>query len=206
MWGLVPPQVRVGAVLVCALALAAIQWVIAGMPNRDVVEWAWHLLSSVGVITVLGSLLGRYRSAWLLLASKGLGRWFYPDLNGTWRGTVKSSFTERTGQPDTEIQFIIDQRWGGISMDGRSLSGYHKSASLHVTPALEDRDPVLWVHFKGIQDAPKRTDEGHFFGSARLVYDRDTERLQGPYWTNRAHQITGSGGTAGTMMLERISG
>jgi hypothetical protein len=200
MWSLVPLKARITAVVIAAGFVVAFRMVLLGLPIASAIDLLKSLLSAAGAVALAGLLLGRWGLAWSLPCALGLGRWF-PDLNGTWVGKVKSSYTEAAGLPDTAIELRIVQRWSGLCADAKSASGYSESTSVHVLAALEERKPVLWVNFVSRQDAPKPTDESRYFGSARLVFDSESGCLKGPYWTNRASHITGSGGTAGTICL-----
>lgn len=137
---------------------------------------------------------------WRLPAFKG---WLipFPDLEGTWKGTIKSTWVDpSTGRPPEPIPMIlvIRQTFSTLSctMHTKESSSFSTAASLHIDDD-SDAKSISYVYtntpFVSVRDRSVVHD-----GAAILrVITKPELRLQGEYWTNRK--------STGEMLLTRSS-
>lgn len=204
MWGLVPPKIKVAAILVLVVIVVIARYaIIQKMPAFDS-ELLRSILATIGSVSLLGAFLGTRRWAWTVPCRLGLAHWF-PNINGTWEEYTQSSFKDASGTTRYPIVVNIDQKWSHIRVEVRNPEGKRLSISKIAIPVKTDEVPEIWMHFEGegYADADHPTDEQRYLGSARYRFDMGPDKLSGAYWTNRAAHILGCGGTAGTVELER---
>jgi hypothetical protein len=202
MWGLLPAKTRTVAAVIGALIVMALRLGFS-VPPSSAFGWLELLLSSAGITAAVGLAVGRFRPAWRVPCFLGL-KWWYPDLNGVWQGTAKTVAPGEKDYREFRIEVTIDQRWVGVSVSTHSLESPLRSGSVFVAPVKEEGKAVLWTNFIAEQEAPAESDERSWHGSSRLIYDRKARRLSGIYWTDRAAHILKTGGTAGTLALQRM--
>ncbi len=115
--------------------------------------------------------------------------WFVdrPDLQGTWRGTLRSNWVhpdtgERVGE--RPIYLVVRQTFSSLSV--RLMTGESSSDSLAASLVkLPSGVDVLYCIYESIPDLWVRDRSPIHFGGMRLqVHDGDT-RLDGHYWTDR---------------------
>lgn len=200
MWSIIPIRIRISVVVVSAFVIFLIRFAIANQPDLDVPKFVELILSSATVVAVIGFALGETKWAWRLSCILGFKYW-YPDLNGKWTGTVTSSFgTEESNTYSVEM--TIDQRWSRIRLETKGTTGSKGIATI-VVPRKDGDNIELWTHFIGMQVAPSSTDERQWNGSSHLSFDRADKHIRGAYWTDRASHILRGGGTSGTIDVVR---
>lgn len=207
MWPLLSIRVRTYLIV----GLAAVVGVLYSLGNSLVkngtinpgwVEVGQSTFASVPFVLLAGLLVGRMRWTWSSLCRLGLSNW-YPDLNGVWRGPLKSPRLNAEGTQDAVILMRIDQRWSGIKVKTESIEGYSQSVTINTVPRVEDGEAVLWMNFLAHVPEAKETDEKVFYGTSRISFDTVKGTIQGTYWTNRASQQGRN--TAGSFKLTRLS-
>lgn len=188
---------RVRAIVV----VAALAWLVATLfsdfpsSRTDVVSLIQALLRFGGALTAAVFLCNVYEKwLWHLPIFHG---WISmtPDLRGTWRVALNSTFVDEKGKPAGPISAYmrVEQTESTLSMHLFS----RESTSHLVAHALSRKgvDFEVAAVFRntpdiGLQDNGSRPHDGAF--ALRGVGFEPT-RLQGPYWTDRK--------TAGTMVL-----
>ncbi|MEM9625342.1 MAG: hypothetical protein AAGA21_03855 [Pseudomonadota bacterium] len=168
-------------------------------------------------------------------ANWGLWRWLwrfdwanrviYPDLTGTWRGTIKSNWpsieamkdaADRRRDPfdiekttvDLEEKGItvrIRASWFDIHMKLETDDGYSKSESIMTRPERRaSGDHRLFYVFANKTEHAKRSDSGGHRGAAIVNVEWGAEpSLSGQYWTDRNWEKGFN--TAGLISIKRIS-
>lgn len=153
-----------------------------------------------------------------------LGKWIYPDLNGTWEAHLETNWPvidalRRAANGETErldvsavdkpsldrpiFNVKIYQSWTkvGISLEGRE----GESVEIAVMPKRggENEKHSLAYVFRQINPTPISTDASSFIGAAWIQISEDSSSMQGYYWTNREwHRGLN---TAGRITLKRTS-
>jgi hypothetical protein len=154
--------------------------------------------------------------------------WGFPLLDGEWTTTASSNWPRiaalqaaaRHDSPpfDTlsdavpiggqtgEIKFktTITSSLFDIRLVSR-MSPTRTSRSVFVRPEkLGNRDPELYYIYEQTEAGPVEvSDSKRHFGAAHLRYDRETQTLQGDYWTERRSEAGLN--TSGTIIMTRTS-
>lgn len=202
MWQLVPFKRQV--LIVAALAIGLTWGIEVGIEKlhgerAPIIKYvsviAW-------MIAVVGG--GAFSLFWRPLWRKfpWLARKTFPDLNGTWEGTLVSTWRNpTTGEPIPPIPTTIWIRQTPLSMSVRLRTGESTSHSMH---CILEADPEagrfrVWYSYDNRPRAELATRSGQHQGFAWLENDVDTapNQLTGQYYTSR--------GTTGDMTLRRVS-
>jgi hypothetical protein len=123
-----------------------------------------------------------------------------PDLIGTWKGTLKSSYTNpNTGEPipPREVFLIIHQTYESVHLRllTSESSSTTQAASLGEEP---DGRHTIWAVYRNEPKIEVRKRSPMHHGGMRLhVAGQACTRLEGDYWTDR--------GTYGSLDLRLIS-
>jgi hypothetical protein len=150
------------------------------------IPWWFDAPSSMGLFGIFHTIFDKalWRQPWL----HRIGLVKVPILEGNWRGHVRSSFNQHTGEH--EVSARIKQTWTQISLvlEGASSTSRTLVASLQVdTP----EGAVLSYQYR---NEPKPAAVGTMqihYGTARLVL-RDGTLLEGDYYSGRGRQNFGS--------------
>lgn len=142
-----------------------------------------------------------------------LSRWF-PDLNGVWEVEMRSNWSRHeqllnaaagAGEPldmrtcpedalaslrAIRLRAEISQTWWSIEMrmwNPARDTPIRESQTVHVEPfSRQGLKPAgISYFYKQQNETANVADDTEFFGAARLLYDADTDRLDGLAWTAR---------------------
>ena len=105
-----------------------------------------------------------------------------PDLNGTWKGYVTSSFNEHAAKHEANMK--ISQQWSEISIaldTGNSRSHSLSAAIITKGPS----SPVLTYEYLNEPKANAKATMHTHRGTARLTIDVSSNSLEGEYYTGR---------------------
>jgi hypothetical protein len=159
----------------------------------------------IGLVFVIG------KWGWMLLwKAPLLGKIMHtsvcPDLNGTWVGTIHSSFKNSDGNNVTkEVKLNIKADIFGFDINLRSSDGYQHSKVIQSELYKDPRTNTFYLSyiFEGAVPIPEETDDRTFEGAAKLEIDVNSENtvMKGTYWTNRAWQRGQN--TAGVLTIKR---
>ena len=182
---------------------------------------------TIGLLVVFGSNWGLWRRAWD--AFPRLNRWVYPDLNGTWRGSLSSNWpaiermakaakdeipafdpfssSEPSNRQSVPLTLRITAGWFRVHIRMETDNRYSKSRTLSVAPMRgSDGDPhVLSYVYENYTPDAVATDTAHHRGAAWLEVSLAGAEpiLEGVVWTDRNWQKGLN--TAGLLRVERIS-
>lgn len=180
------------AVIYLTLGLFALGLIFMGV---GVPEGFWR---PVGVVALVVSLLvaayDKWIWAWIPRSITSI-----PDLRGTWRGTLKSSWMNpETGEspPPIEAYFVISQTASKIRVSMMTK----ESGSSTITAILEADDgraEVVGVYRNEPRAAVRHRSEIHHGGLRLRVGGPPPTTMIGEYWTDRL--------TRGDIEIERCS-
>lgn len=157
----------------------------------------------IGIIFILG------KWGWLVLwkcpvIGRLLHKFVCPNLNGNWKGLVRSNFFD-DHHNGVEVNIDIKCDIFGYRVFVKSFDEYQQSK---VTQSQIHKDAqtgafYLSYIFQSTVPFPKETDDRLFEGAARLeiIIEKNRTTLRGTYWTNRAWQRRLN--TAGILTAER---
>lgn len=188
--GQFPPAVLVGLVATC--------WLAIGIGFYEA-NWDISFFKPMsGVVLVVSVALGGF--------DRWLWRWklveryhSVPNLNGTWRGELRSSWTDpQTGHPTPAIPIVlvIRQTYSAISVRAFTTESSSVTVAANVELEAEATHLVTYV-FRNeprllVQDRSRTA-----YGGARLQLAGAKDRLEGSYWTDR--------GPHGELRVVRVS-
>jgi len=170
-------------VLNAALILLGVFFIALG---RSSVSQALEWVSYVGAIVSFGGFVFEnflWRWSWLQRWS-----WFpVPDLNGTWKGTLISSFIHPDGTKVGPIEAYIVVRQSFLNVSVRQFTAESASSTLSgsVTsdPDGVKRLEVMYFNFPDLRYQPvSRAHHGSF---SYCIEGQPASALAGRYWTDR---------------------
>lgn len=136
-------------------------------------KWGWRLLWSCPIIGPL------------------LHTSVCPNLNGAWKGLVKSNFFD-DDHSGVEVDIDVKCDLFGFRVNVKSRSGYQESKVIQSDIYKDPQTDTFYLSyiFRSVVPFPMETDDRLFEGAARLevIIEKDKTTLRGTYWTNRAWQ------------------
>jgi hypothetical protein len=204
MWALINLRWRVALIVTLAAVYTALFGYL-GLRATDqsgVLVKIAALVSPISATLLTGWLIGICRSAWTLPCQFGLGKVFFPDLNGRWKGTVNSSYHIKNPDAPDELVLRVDQTWGKVEVFNDGEVGVSDSTPIVSLPARHNGRPCLYVVYEGRSKIRSDTDSERFLGSERITYNPETRELTGEYMTDRAW-MRGEN-TAGRFTLKKV--
>lgn len=173
------PVVRV------VVAIAAVAWAIGLTVQGVALEWSWvRWYSAAAGAAVLA----------LVLFDRWLWRWWpfrllarQPDLRGTWKGSLRSSWAGNSvdSATPTEAFLVIRQTYSTLSATLLTLESKSRSlvASLDLS---KDTDPTLSYTYMNVPKLRHQERSRIHHGSAFLeIHGSPPDCLEGCYWTDR---------------------
>lgn len=124
---------------------------------------------------------------WRLRIFKG---WLvpFPDLQGTWKGTIQSTWKDPSGQEIPPIQVILVVRQTFSTVSCTMFTAESESFSTAAQIGRDETDETVWLNYN-YTNRPKATIRGRSAiheGAARLrVVTSPLFKLEGEYWTGR---------------------
>jgi SMODS-associating 2TM, beta-strand rich effector domain len=202
MWGLLPRKVQLAIIVAASLVLAwgiqvPYEWVTGEASNP--LKWLSLIVFLIGTALVVA-----FNFAWRFVWRKfsALNRMVFPDLNGTWEGTLVSSWIDpATNQPKRPIpaKFWITQNL--FDMTVRMRTGESTSYSTRYFAEANHGLQVfrLWYSYDNQPKAQFAWRSARHEGVAWLELDlaTDASTLRGQYFTQRK--------TLGDIEIKRIS-
>lgn len=124
--------------------------------------WKWRWLRTVGIVST-------------------------PILEGTWAGTVQTSYAE--GAPMHSVEAVIGQDWTDILIRMRTQNSHSRSTSASMTVS-EDETILIYEYISEPNPGALGSLQIHF-GTARTII-ADENDMEGDYYTGRGRQNIGS--------------
>ena len=178
--------------LVSVSAAYSLDRVIAALSLA--VPWWLDTPSVLGFYGIFYLCFDKYVWRWSLLRRFGLVS--LPNLNGTWEGTLTSSYDEHDAQHPVTIKVSQTWRHMAVRLETTSSLSCSESAALRTQDAC--RHTLSYEYFNEPKALATSTMHAHR-GTARLTADQESSRsvLRGEYYTGRDRQMYG------TLRLER---
>lgn len=202
MWSLLPRSTQlliiVGTTVVLVLGLQGIDQLITGK-ETSLLKYVSAAASIIGLIGV-ATANWIWRPLWRWFPK--LGHWFFPDLNGTWQGALRSTWENPAiGESPGPIQTTITIRQTLFTTSVRQRTNESSSWSTRVISEC-DRDADryrLWYSYDNKPSATVSPRSGQHEGVAWLEVsmDENPNRLLGQYYTSRK--------TSGDIDVQRVS-
>lgn len=149
--------------------------------------WWIDAPSVVGFYGLFYTLFDKY--LWRVSTLRRIGLVRVPDLNGTWKGYIASSFDEHATKHDATIELC--QSWARISINLRTQKS--KSNSLTATILTENpRATVLSYEYLNEPSSNAKTTMHTHQGTARLTLLPGGRALEGEYYSGRDRQNFGT--------------
>jgi len=211
MWRVLPFEWIVTYFTVCSVVTFGIVWTVKGKPRITGAKLAtfWEMLATTSTVTVVITVLAGKLLWEPLMSIDVIRKHVFPNLNGTWRGTVTSNWI----MPGTQnaigaipVTVRLWQDFFQVKMKLQTASGYSRSRTVAVWPdADNDHEEFrLWYIYENETMIPDSGDEQRHEGAGFLTTDNALPtKLRGLYWTNRAWRDHKN--TAGSIELVRVS-
>jgi SMODS-associating 2TM, beta-strand rich effector domain len=190
MWSLVGHKTQVlilvATGIVIAWALDAAYTIINGH-SAGVLHWISFASFIVGVIFFL---IAEKSWRWIWRKCHLLNRLIFPDLNGTWTGTLVSTWIDpTTGQPKPAIPttIIIRQTLLKTTVSLSTTESTSHSTRAFLEPHRDIAHFKIWYSYNNDPMAQHRHRSSPHEGVAFLALDLDSDptRLTGRYYTAR---------------------
>jgi hypothetical protein len=202
MWQLIPWRKQVYIITALAIVLAwsldtALEWIQG--EHAPVVKFI-SFFTIVITVVVAGAASATWRYLWQRFPA--LARKTFPDLNGTWNGTLLSTWIDpATGKRVAPISANLLIRQGLFSMSIRLRTDESTSHSTrYVLEAYPDAGRFrVWYSYDNRPKAESAFRSARHEGVGWLEMDinSDPKRLDGQYYTDRR--------TTGDMSFSRVS-
>lgn len=180
---------------------------------------SWHnyfsLLKISSEVSVLFLCFLVFLSKWgwlILWKSPYLGKFLNesicPNLNGVWKGTIQSNFSNKEGEFLTkDVQMRIKADLLGVKIQLESSDDYQTSKVTHFDIHKDPKTEAFYLTYiyEGYIPVPKESDDRLYQGAAMLeiIDPSGNIKLKGTYWTNRAWQRKQN--TAGVITLSKVN-
>ncbi|WDA38953.1 hypothetical protein [Sphingobium sp. YC-XJ3] len=200
MWSLIDRKTQltiiVALTVVILLGLQALTELLTGAEASG-----FRLLSAI--VFLIGTVLvGLFNLAWRWVWRKApvMNKWFFPDLNGTWEGTLKSTWINpETGQSPGPIAAVITIKQSLFDICVRQKTGESNSYSNREIAEAEPKADRyrLWYSYSNRPKAELAYRSLSHDGVAWLEVNLsdDPNCLEGQYYTSRK--------TTGDMLFRR---
>ncbi len=190
MWGLLPRTVQVIIVVFLGVigtsTIAALAELFSG--EHPSVYRFISLVASIITLVCIPLVEAMWRWFWQKIPV--MNRWVFPDLNGTWRGELVSTWKNpETGQspPPIPVTFWIKQ--GIFSISVRMKTGESRSYSTRCLAEADRKARIfrLWYAYDNRPDAEVSHRSARHEGAAWLELDMGShpDQLVGQYFTQR---------------------
>jgi hypothetical protein len=148
--------------------------------------WWIDAPSVVGFYGVFYNIFDKY--LWRVPILQRIGLVKVPDLNGTWKGDIVSSFDAQATKHDVTVE--IRQSWARISINVGTQNS--KSHSLTAAILTENQNTIMisYEYLNEPRPNAKTTMHTHR-GTTRLTLASDSQTLEGDYYSGRDRQNFG---------------
>jgi SMODS-associating 2TM, beta-strand rich effector domain len=209
-----------------ACGIIIVAWALL-FPPAQALEW-WKIVSgSVTAVALLVWVLGE-TAIFPYLCRLPVVRSYFPDIDGEWRGEIKSNWAlvaqrsrpkaaaEIQAEPPRTAIVAIKSRLFFIRIDLDTMPRYSVSKTILVQATRDAQSGKVRLYYvyddevKTPQPADRSKhsgDSSQHFGAAHLDVEHDDGgelRLEVAYWTNRNRQNAEN--TAGRITLRRVAG
>lgn len=150
------------------------------------IPWWVDLPSVAGFYAIFYNIFNKY--TWRLPILKRIGLVRVPNLNGTWRGYITSSFNEHAKREDANIE--ICQSWSSISINMRTKNSKSRSLTAWVLTKNKNAITISYEYLNEPMPNAKVTMHAHR-GTVRLTIKPDNKTFEGEYYTGRDRQNFG---------------
>ena len=144
-------------------------------------EWTMYKVITISAIVsamLIGCLTSVSVSRWIWAFARLFNKALFPDLNGTWEGTIETATKQELQIRATIRQSLLSTQ---IDMHGETV----KSLTLSATPAVEQGQHRLYYVYLADPKSPER---GPYKGTTTFsvrVNDNGHLELTGTYYTDR---------------------
>jgi hypothetical protein len=145
------------------------------------------ILSSFGIYGMLHLVFDRY--AWRWRVVRLLGGSTVPDLEGRWKGTLKSSHSGLTREHEVELEIV--QTWSKINILLESQTSRSESQMAVIKTSAPTRHEVVWEYVARSKNAGQGDSFLHF-GVTRLAVHSPTAKAEGSYYTEQKRDTYGT--------------
>lgn len=152
------------------------------------------LYKSVSLVAfIVGTLftgLANFTWRWLWRRVPSLNRWLFPDLNGTWTGTLQSTWIDpATGKSPGPIPTIVTIRQTLFNISVKMKTGESSSYSTRVIAEAEPQADCyrLWYSYdnRPIASVQHRSNRHEGVAWLEVSLADDPDKLSGQYFTAR---------------------
>ena len=147
-------------------------------------QWAVNPSSTAGIFGLLYYLFDRFIWKWELLRRFDIVT--IPDLNGVWRGEIKSSYNQGK---TIQVSVIIKQRWSKILVELKANESHSKSVAASFLTDYSTSPELVYAYVNEPKPSAQESMEMHK-GTTRLTFTG--QALEGDYYTGRGRGTTGS--------------
>ncbi len=192
MYRIIPLKVSITVLVVLGAALLALTMNLWEWRTGEPIEW-WvvpRFVNMVAVLVVSVLAVGiqfLWRPVWRL--APVLNRWVFPDLHGTWRGELLSTWVDpETGEGPGPVAATLTVALGWFDVSVRMETDKMRSFSNRVFLEREKGTNVfrVWYGYRHDPTPASRPGNPPHDGMAYLEHDADNpDRLRGRYYTNR---------------------
>ena len=138
---------------------------------------------------------------WVWRKVPALSKLLFPDLNGTWKGHLQTTWKDENGVTPGPIDTVVWIKQNLISVSIEQKTKESTSESTRVIPEREPKNDRfrLWYsyHNKPMANVSHRSAQHEGAGWLEMNVGRDKDRLTGQYYTSRK--------TNGDLAISRIS-
>lgn len=179
-----------------AITVAVVVWAVMLALQGVALKAAYLRPYSAAVGVAVLALVAYERWFWRWPALRGLAH--RPDLQGTWAGTLRSSWVNpATAQPvpPIDIYLAITQSFSTVSLRLLTIESSSVSVASSLAPASNGSPAIVWSTYVNTPGLLIQGRSRTHHGAMRLEAHRAPDRLTGSYWTDRQ--------TAGEIALDR---
>jgi predicted pore-forming effector associated with SMODS systems len=179
-------QVQLRAQVVLTIGLAAIVWSASLLMLGEALSW--RMLAPFGItisaVTLTAFLFVQHAWRWWIFSKWLVQR---PDLSGTWRCRLTSSY-RLDGKPVEKTVYVVI-RQTLVSLSFRLYTDRARSTS--IAENLAKNGGGLFTLMIAYQNVPRVEDRGreteiHYGSTLFMHIDYESKRIEGHYWTDRS--------------------
>lgn len=173
----------------------AMMWGITVILKQMQVTTPWWI-TTPSALTIFGLIYYLFdRHLWKLRILRKLNLIKTPNLNGSWEGTLTTSYEDEEDS-EHEIELDIYQNWTNISISLTTDSSKSHSQGAMISRKNPNDIDLVYIY----QNEPEFDSKDTMYihkGTTELSYDPDKDTLEGGYYTGPGR------GNCGTFKLKR---
>lgn len=180
-------KLYIWALIIISLVIYAVYFALSSSVTNY--ETFLDFIKPISIVVTLDAVIAGIFVKWLWKL-KLLYPWFvpFPDLNGTWKGVLKSNWEcPNTGEKPDEIPMIltINQTFTNVSCTMRTGEMCSESFSSEFLVNTETESPKLIYSYKSDPKPNFKYRSSLHFGTTVLSIVKNHSELEGEYWSNR---------------------